>query len=319
MVLHTLPTGCGSSGIKGRPKIFWRNGRRGGTRGEVREAATATGSLRAMLRALDNVTSTSAADREVPLEVVALADALAEENELLSGWAEGRPHVFTNMVATLDGAATLAGRSGGLGGEGDRVVFRAIRAQADVILVGAETVRTERYRSAVPPPPVQAWRSAHGLAPAPTVAVVTASGRLRGVPMFDDPDPAAPRPIVYCGAAASELPSHVAEVADVVRSDAAQVHPRDVLDDLGRRGLRRVLAEGGPALLAQLHECDLVDEWFVTIGPIVTGGDAPRLTKGSVERPQELELLHTWVHDGALFLRHRRRPQPASSGGMTST
>lgn len=272
-----------------------------------------------MLRAFDTVAGTPGEPEDLPLDPVVLAEALAEEGERLPGWDGDRVHVFTNMVTTLDGAATLAGRSGTIGGAGDRALFRAIRAQADVVLVGAETVRTEGYRSAVPAPPVQDWRRSRGLDAVPTVAVVTAAGHLEGVPMFEAPDPAAPRPIVFCGSEARLRPPGLAEVADVVRSDQARVHPQEVLDELARRGLRRVLAEGGPALLAQLHDCDLLDEWFVTIGPLVTGGTAPRLTRGAVERPRELELVHTWVHDGVLFLRHRRPRQPMSSAGITST
>ena len=50
-----------------------------------------------------------------------------------------------NMVASLDGAATVDGRSGGLSNEADQQVFAMLRAHADVILVGAGTARAEGY------------------------------------------------------------------------------------------------------------------------------------------------------------------------------
>src|SRR5687768_3511645 len=56
-----------------------------------------------------------------------------------------RPWLLVNMVASLDGAITIEERSGGLGGEGDRAMFFALRHIADVILVGAGTARAEDY------------------------------------------------------------------------------------------------------------------------------------------------------------------------------
>src|SRR5690606_22159261 len=210
----------------------------------------------------------------LPLDTVALAEALEAEG---AASTHGGPWVATNMVATLDGAAMLAGRSGQIGGPGDRVLFAAIRALADVIVAGAATVRTERYRPAVPPPEVQAWRVTNGRAPMPTPAVVTASGRLGDVPL---PAPRAegedlPRPIVYGGPATPEAAiTELGAVPEVVQGTSPMVLPTVLVDDLARRGHRRILCEGGPDLLAQFHEHDLVDDWFVTIGPIVSGGPA---------------------------------------------
>lgn len=59
--------------------------------------------------------------------------------------APARPGVRLNMIASLDGAATVDGLSGGLGGPADHRVFTALRELADVVLVAAGTVRAERY------------------------------------------------------------------------------------------------------------------------------------------------------------------------------
>ena len=53
-----------------------------------------------------------------------------------------------NFIASLDGAATVGGKTGALGGPGDRAVFGVLRELADVILVGAGTVRIEGYSGA---------------------------------------------------------------------------------------------------------------------------------------------------------------------------
>ncbi len=240
------------------------------------------------------------------LDPITLATTLAQERPDTSD----RPWVATNMVATLDGAATLDGRSGGIGGPGDRAVFTAIRALADVIVVGAGTVRTERYRAAVPSPEVQEWRVAHGRRAIPTVAVVTASGRLGDVPLLQ-PDPALavepPTPLVYCGSDTPEAAlADLRRTAEVVQGASPRVAAAEVVADLAERGHRHILCEGGPALLAQFHDADLLDDWFVTVGPLVSAGPAPRLMSARVEQVRALDLVHVWGHEGVLFLRHRR-------------
>ncbi len=86
-----------------------------------------------------------------------------------------RPWMMLNMIAGIDGAISIAGVSGGLGGPADAAVFGAIRAVADVILVGAGTVIAENYRRPQTPPSVQELRLARGQAPMPTVAIVSNS------------------------------------------------------------------------------------------------------------------------------------------------
>ena len=72
----------------------------------------------------------SAPTREQLLEAYAIDD-------------RGTPRVRMNFVMSLDGAATLEGRSGGLGDENDRLAMQVLRTLADVVLVGAGTVRVE--------------------------------------------------------------------------------------------------------------------------------------------------------------------------------
>ena len=88
---------------------------------------------------------------------------------------EGRPWVALNMVASVDGATALDGVSGGLGGPGDKAVFRALRGVADVILVAAGTVRAEGYGPPRTPPELQEARRARDQAPFPRIAIVSGS------------------------------------------------------------------------------------------------------------------------------------------------
>lgn len=220
----------------------------------------------------------------------------------------GRPWVLVNMVASADGATTLDGRSGGLGSSADRRVFRAIRAVADVILVGAGTVRAEQYGAPGLPEPLQARRIERGQAPLPRVAVVSRSLDLDlASPLFTGEGPV---PIVVTSPASST--ARRTEVA-AARADlllAGQGPAVDLaaaLASLGELGAGIVLAEGGPTLNGQLHDADLVDEWCLSVAPVVAGGDARRLCEGpGTPRPRWLGLHRVLEEDGMLFLRYVR-------------
>ncbi|HEY9303812.1 MAG TPA: dihydrofolate reductase family protein, partial [Mycobacterium sp.] len=90
-----------------------------------------------------------------------------------------------NFIASLDGGATVGGTTGRLGGPGDRALFRLLRELADVILVGAGTVRVEEYSGARPSIERRHRRHARGQSEVPQLAIVTKSGRLdRDMPVF---------------------------------------------------------------------------------------------------------------------------------------
>src|SRR5581483_10237533 len=82
--------------------------------------------------------------------------------------------VRANMIVSVDGGATLDGRAGGLAGRGDRALFKVLRDVADVVLVGAGTVRTENYSGAQLSVAARQNRQARGQAEVPPIAVVTA-------------------------------------------------------------------------------------------------------------------------------------------------
>jgi riboflavin biosynthesis pyrimidine reductase len=200
---------------------------------------------------------------------------------------------MANMVASLDGAATRAGRSGSLGGDGDRLVFQAVRALPDAILVGAGTVRAERYR----PPAVPEGRDV-----APRLAIV--SGRLDldpDLPCLRDADPER-RPWVFTGGdAPADRRARLEPLAEIVELGAGPVAASDALAVLDDAGARVVLCEGGPSLLGQLVAADLLDEWFVTIAPIVVAGSGGRIARTDLEADQHLRL-DSVLSDGADLL-----------------
>ena len=218
----------------------------------------------------------------------------------------GRPWLLLNMVTSLDGASTLDGRSGGLGGAADRAVFAVLRSVPDVILAGAATVRAEGYG----PPRVseehQAARRARGQEPYPRLAIV--SGRLDldlDAALFTTTPS---RPIVVTGSASpADRRAALGEVADVVVAGTDRVEWPAALGQLGDLGAGIVLCEGGPSVNAQLLAAGLVDELCVTIGPVLVGGSSKRMIEaGGADTPMWMQLDRLLEDDGVLLARYVR-------------
>ena len=223
---------------------------------------------------------------------------------------DGRPWVLVNMIASVDGAIAVDGRSGGLGGPADQAMLGALRATADVVLVGAGTVRAEGYRPPrTPGVEAAAGRTARSQTPRPRLAVVTARGDLdAGLPMFADHSSGDtaddPLPLVFTTpAGANALGGSLGDRAEVVvAGDGADVAPVAVLAGLADRGAGVVLVEGGPTLNGRMVADGLVDELCVTVAPMLVGGGDGGLLAGSVpEAPTALQLVGLATEDGLLF------------------
>ncbi len=173
-----------------------------------------------------------------------------------------------NMVSTLDGAAQHEGRSQPISNETDMRIFGTLRALADVVIAGAETVRQEGYRPARAREAFAARRAAAGQGPAPAIAVVTAGLDLDfSLPLFTSP--LAPTLVVTgAGAPADRVAEAVRAGAEVVvAGDGTGVDPARAVQELAARGLRRQLTEGGPRLLGQFVAAGVLDELCLTISP----------------------------------------------------
>ncbi len=219
-----------------------------------------------------------------------------------------RPWVRANFVATLDGAASGGdGRSGSINGAGDKRVFRLLRSLADVVLVGAGTARTEGYRPVRTTEVWRALRERSGLPAAPTLAVVTRSLDLPEG-LLEQVDGGGPVLVV---AATDADAGRVAAARralgeeSVVLAGAGEVDLDGVLDQLGERGLSRVLCEGGPRLMSDLVAAGRLDELCLTVSPLLVGGDGPRITTGGA-LDLALRLGHVVASDGALLTRWLR-------------
>jgi riboflavin-specific deaminase-like protein len=229
--------------------------------------------------------------------------------------ARGRPYVMLNMVSTADGRVSIAGRSGSLGNRADSVLFHALRGVVDAVMVGAGTVKAERYGPIVPQESRRLERRERGLADEPLACVV--SGRLSlpaDIPLLTDP---ASRVVVVTDSEASLQPSGAR--IEYVRAE------RDGMIDLARAlvelhdrfDIRTLLCEGGPHLNSQLLSAGLVDELFLSLSPKLAGDQADglpplRVVAGAdFDPPIELELLGVRESGSQLLLSYGVRASAA--------
>ncbi len=222
----------------------------------------------------------------------------------------GRAWLRTNFISTLDGSIQGPdGRSGTINTESDHRVFALHRALADVILVGAQTVRTEGYRAVDLTGPQRDLRAAEGLRPFPTLAVVTGAAALDPAVATAAEQPYGPVLIITGDAAAEASLSRLVDAgAEVVRLPGARVDPREVVGLLLDRGLPRILCEGGPHLHRDLLAAGLVDELSLTLSPTAVGGAGQRSTSGpALPDPPQFRLQHVLAADDqTVFLTYRR-------------
>jgi riboflavin biosynthesis pyrimidine reductase len=220
-------------------------------------------------------------------------------------WPTAGSWVRAMMVTTLDGAATGAdGLSGSISSAGDQKVFGETRRLADVVLVGAGTVRAERYQPLRAESGTLDERLSLGLAVAPLLVIVSVSLQLP----WTDPVIAesAVRPLIFTVENCDSTALAVArEHADVTVLPGRHVDPVAVLDHLTSLGLLRVVCEGGPHLLADLAHANVIDEADISIAPLIVGG-GQKVTGNAMLEPNRFTLIHSIVDDGYLFNRYVR-------------
>jgi len=220
-----------------------------------------------------------------------------------AAWApDGRPFVAVNMVATVDGRASVDGRTAPISSVADRQVFHALRTRVDAVMVGAGTLRTERYGRLVRDPQRRRQRVAAGLAADPLAIVV--SGRLDLSP--DIPLLASPESTVVIVTASDASLEGCAARIEYLRSS-----PVDLAAALAAvradHGIRSILCEGGPSLNASLLAAGLIDELFLTTVPKLAGGAGALTIVGAagIEEPVRARLEWLLECDGELFSRYR--------------
>jgi riboflavin biosynthesis pyrimidine reductase len=194
---------------------------------------------------------------------------------------DGRPWLGLCMIASVDGATVVGGSSGRLGNQTDSQVLAALRQHADVVLVGAATVRAEGYG-----PPKK---------PGLRIGVVTSRGDGLdfGTPLFTSGSG-----FVVTTEDAPDLP------VETVRAGRGRV---DLAAACRLLDGEFVHAEGGASLNGALFDAGLIDEVNLTISPNLAGGRSPRVVSGAAENLTGMRLAHLFEEDGYLYTRWIRR------------
>lgn len=198
-----------------------------------------------------------------------------------------RPWVGLCMVSSLDGSIAVEGSSAALGGDADRAVLVTLRKLADIVVVGAATVRAEGY--GVPSKAGQ------------RVGIVSTTGDLdfstklftSGAGFLILPESAPPVPVdsIRAGATAIDFAAAFSQIdADFIQ------------------------AEGGATLNGALAAADLIDELNLTVSPVFCGGAGPRLTTAAPPMWHPMKLAHVLQAKEFLFMRYLRDRAGTSAG-----
>ncbi len=213
-----------------------------------------------------------------------------------------RPYAVMNFVTSLDGRAAIEGRSGALGSATDTRLLQLLRTRVDAVMIGAGTMRAERYGRMVSDPGLRARRERNGLPHDPLAVIV--SGRLDlpwDAGLFSN---GGGRVLIFTSSEA-DLPPTATSVR-IQRHEGA-VDLAEAMRYLRQeRGVRALLSEGGPRLHGQMQAAGLVDELFLTIAPKLAGGEEPRVIEGALPELVDWELAWLLEEEGELFGRYRR-------------
>jgi riboflavin biosynthesis pyrimidine reductase len=254
-----------------------------------------------------------------------------------------RLYIAANFVSTLDGVVTFAipGQSGGGeisgGNEADRFIMGLLRASADAIVAGAETVNAtapaHRWTGAgVYPPASQAYaryrKEVLGKPRDPLTVVVTGRGHLDlGHSLFHDNDAAVLIVTSALGkdrllqSGAGQLPS--TQIRELAALDGS-IDPRAIASLLENEfQIRLLLHEGGPTLLGSFVSAGIVDELFLTISPQIAGRSPGHQRLGLVANAQFAPTTAPWLslisakqQSSHLFLRYRKSEPVATVSSL---
>jgi len=218
-----------------------------------------------------------------------------------------RPFVFINMAMSIDGKITSSTREfPTFTSQKDRLHMDKLRAQADAILIGAQTLRADNPPLHVRDKAMQKERQ--GLKKPEGLIYVLVSGSLEGLDVHSQffAGPASRRII----ATKNQIEAgHVEKYAEIWRLGENEVDLVALLERLYKQGVSYLLVEGGALINWGFFSKNLVDELYITIAPTIFGGSlAPTPVSGSgfqMDLRKRLRLLDVKVEDSELFCRYQ--------------
>jgi riboflavin-specific deaminase-like protein len=251
------------------------------------------GETHPVLRLLPDVAETTVAEQLAELDLRPLAH-------------QARPYVLLNFASTVDGRATIDGRSGPIGSRTDMETLQRLRTRVDAVMIGAGTMRAERYGRMVSDPDLRAYRESTGLAPDPVAALVSNRMDLPwDAGLFTD---GGGEVVIFT--TSDDDPPETATPVTVVRHPETVDMERALGWLLAERDVRGLLCEGGPTLHGELQARGLVDELFLTIAPKLAGREERSILTAPLPDVIGLELAWLLEADGELFTRYRVAPTP---------
>lgn len=186
---------------------------------------------------------------------------------------DDRPYVIVNMVMSADGKVVVEGTEQGIGSKVDQRLMRELRVNADVVLNGASTLRASGTSSRLGDPVLEQIRLERGKPRLPIAATVSASGNLPLERMFFTAEDF--EAVVYLS---KKAPANRRKAIEDTGRPVVTLPVRGSLKAMLRHmrrelGAEVLLCEGGPTVNAQMFEQDFVDEYFVSIGPVIVAGE----------------------------------------------
>jgi len=232
--------------------------------------------------------------------------SVAEQLDTYRPWDDppaGRPRVALNFATTLDGRAAIDGRSGQIGSDTDTAMLVGLRQRFDAVMIGAGTMRVEKYGRIIGDPAKRERREELGLPGDPLVVIVGSLDLPWDAPLFTDGGGG----VLILTADPEAEPPATATPVEVVREPDGRVDIAVALRRLREeRDVRALLCEGGPHLHSQLQAAGIADELFLTIAPKLVGAGSSIL-EGALPEVAELELAWLLEEGSELFGRYRRK------------
>lgn len=220
--------------------------------------------------------------------------------------SDQRPFVRFNFVSSIDGSAQVDGRSAGLGSQADQRIFALLRRLADVIVVGAGTVRAEGYEGSLVSDEDREWRTSHGLRAHPTLAVISAGLHLEP---SDEIFTQSPVPVIVFTSVelTDELIRSYGENVRLVQVEKRDggCDPAQIVAYLDEQALSFIHCEGGPRIFGQFASAGAVDSTCVSYSPVLVAGEGKRISEHEKETLQQFSLHSLFEDDDMLFCDYR--------------